>query len=165
MTRPHQSRGWWLRICDFAPSVAGATWTVNKTGARFAVYPEIDDGYCCVCCEDKNGCGFVPRGCIARAAGVYLGVQEHNGHQCDVWDAMGGQDNLYYQDRASGLPVALDMVFGKTHGKGVHRNFLNASTGPISSDVFQPPQYWRRSASASAYCPGTTCDVLRRPRN
>eukprot|EP00931_Biecheleriopsis_adriatica_P044820 TRINITY_DN25679_c0_g1_i1.p1 TRINITY_DN25679_c0_g1~~TRINITY_DN25679_c0_g1_i1.p1 ORF type:complete len:237 (+),score=12.89 TRINITY_DN25679_c0_g1_i1:50-760(+) len=136
-----------------------APWTSKQTGARFAVYPQLDNGYCCVCCEDKNGCGLVPSDWIARDSGTYLGIRSHNGHRCDVWDAKGGQSNLYYQDTVSGLPVALDMV---TDGNGIHRSFLNASVAPFSSDVFKPPSFCPTSPeSTDAYCPGHTCSILR----
>jgi len=137
-----------------------APWTADSSGARFAVYPELRE--CCVCCEDKNGCGFVPSDWIAKADGQYLGVQQHDGHTCDTWNAIGGDDNLYWEDRTSGLPVALDMVSSVVNGSGIHRSFLNTTTASFDTLVFKPPKYCPQSReSSNAYCPGKTCNLLR----
>ena len=126
-------------------------------GARWVIWPSLSPPACCMCCTFAQGCGPETPAWLDDAA--YLGRERlempsssssssssWRSVEADKWNMQAIGANFWWQDTASGLPLAL---WQETNGETDYFTRSTLSLAPIEPRVFEVPSFCGTTADGN----------------
>eukprot|EP01064_Diplonema_japonicum_P032900 TRINITY_DN6318_c0_g1_i1.p2 TRINITY_DN6318_c0_g1~~TRINITY_DN6318_c0_g1_i1.p2 ORF type:complete len:210 (+),score=58.91 TRINITY_DN6318_c0_g1_i1:38-667(+) len=112
---------------------------VALDGWRYLYFPADKEASCCKYCNKTEGCGIIKKNWLDGA--TYQGQLTIEGHVCNGWLKMGGEQNFYYATADAAQQPCLYYEGYPTLQRGINMwnySFTEYIVGKQDPSLFQP---------------------------